>query len=173
MAQGVREALRHELGEAAVNSRDSAGLILGDLQQNTGFLLRMAWLQISEKLEENSQSVTLSAPEYTILQLIAQTPGVRQGHLAQALYIKPAAMTRIIRNFEDRALIARQIPDGDRRTVRLSIRPAGRAALEKARSLFGGKAEHERGTLSIAEQQHLNHLLRKFCGLDATDTQAP
>lgn len=148
-------------------------VIYGELLDNTGFLLRMAWLKISEKLEESSQSVTLSAAEYTILRMIAQTPGVRQGHLAQALYIKPAAMTRIIRTFEDRALVAREIPDGDRRTVRLTIRPAGSKALEQARALFGGTAEHERGALSATEQQHLNQLLRRFCALEHSETHAP
>jgi DNA-binding MarR family transcriptional regulator len=173
MAQDVGEHLLKDLRDIPAGGSGGIGLSFGELQQNTGFLLRMAWLQISEKLEENSQSVMLSAPEYTILHMIAQTPGVRQGHLAQALYIKPAAMTRIIRNFEDRALVAREIPDGDRRTVRLTIRQAGRTALDQARALFGGQAEHERGALNAAEQQELNYLLRKFCGLDTSTGQAP
>ncbi|TVP72508.1 MAG: MarR family transcriptional regulator [Rhodobacteraceae bacterium] len=148
-------------------------LSFGDLRHNTGFLLRMAWLQVSERLEERSASVPLTAAEYTILRMIAQSPGVRQGHLAQALYIKPAAMTRIIRAFEDRALVAREIPDGDRRTVCLSIRPAGRAAIDRARALFGGLAEHERGQLDAQEQQQLNQLLRRFCGLEDSDSELP
>jgi DNA-binding MarR family transcriptional regulator len=165
MTQDTSEPELKEVSAALLEEQREVGLVYGDLRNNTGFLLRMAWLHISERLEENGQSVMLSAPEYTILQLIAQTPGVRQGHLAQALYIKPAAMTRIVRQFEERALVAREIPDGDRRTVRLSIRAAGRAALEQARGLFGGKAEHERGALDAAEQQQLNRLLRKFCSL--------
>ena len=169
MAQNAGERMLQRQEAPLIDS----GLIYGELRQNTGFLLRMSWLQISENLEESNQSVMLTAAEYTILRMIAQSPSVRQGHLAQALYIKPAAMTRIIRSFEERELVARQIPDGDRRTVRLSILPAGLKALEQARSLFGGKAEHERGTLSEAEQQQLNHLLRKFCGLDKSETQAP
>lgn len=148
-------------------------VVYGALRHNTGFLLRMAWLQVSEKLDENSLSVSLSAAEYTILQMIAQCPRVRQGHLAQALYIKPAAMTRIIRAFEDRDLVLREIPAGDRRTVRLSIRPAGRKALEQARALFGGMAEHERGGLNVEEQKQLNQLLRRFCGLERSEAHAP
>ncbi len=167
-----QDLLQTKMEDRASALRDD-GLNLGELRHNTGFLLRMAWLQVSEKLEESGQSVTLTAAEYTILRMIALSPGVRQGHLAQALYIKPAAMTRIIRNFEDRALVSRQIPDGDRRTVRLAVLPAGWTALEQARSLFGGEAEHERGTLSTTEQQQLNRLLRKFCGLDGSDAHAP
>lgn len=173
MAQDIAEQMRREANGAEHSDASEDHVIYGELRHNTGFLLRMAWLQISEKLEENSQSVSLSAAEYTILRMIAQTPGVRQGHLAQALYIKPAAMTRIIRAFEDRALVAREIPDGDRRTVRLSIRPAGSKAIDQARSLFGGTAEHERGQLSTAEQQQLNQLLRRFCGLEHSEAQAP
>lgn len=173
MAQDIVEQMHQEMTGADSARPSGEHVIYGELRQNTGFLLRMAWLQVSEKLEESSQTVTLSAAEYTILRMIAQTPRVRQGHLAQALYIKPAAMTRIIRAFEDRALVAREIPDGDRRTVRLSIRPAGRKALDQARALFGGAAEHERGQLSAAEQQQLNQLLRRFCGLERSETQAP
>ena len=173
MTQHTGQDLLHTRREDRVAGLPDDGLNLGELRHNTGFLLRMAWLQVLEKLEESGQAVTLTAAEYTILRMIALSPGVRQGHLAQALHIKPAAMTRIIRNFEERALVSRQIPDGDRRTVRLSVLPAGWTALEQARSLFGGKAEHERGTLSTAEQQQLNGLLRKFCGLDRSDTHAP
>ncbi|MFN7003924.1 MAG: MarR family winged helix-turn-helix transcriptional regulator [Roseinatronobacter sp.] len=173
MTQDIVEQMHQEMTGADPARASGEHVIYGELRQNTGFLLRMAWLQVSEKLEESSQTVTLSAAEYTILRMIAQTPGVRQGHLAQALYIKPAAMTRIIRAFEDRALVAREIPDGDRRTVRLSIRPAGRKALDQASALFGGAAEHERGQLSAAEKQQLNQLLRRFCGLERSETQAP
>lgn len=148
------------------------GLRFGALRQNTGFLLRMAWLQVSERLEDHAQTVSLTAAEYTILRMIAQTPGVRQGHLAQTLYIKPAAMTRIIRDFESRALVARHIPDGDRRTVRLTIRPAGEKALDHASALFDGTAEHERGGLTRAEQAQLNALLQKYCNMAEPDPNA-
>ena len=172
MAQDIAEQIRHDTDSAQQSGSSEDDVIYGELRHNTGFLLRMAWLQISEKLEESSQSVSLSAAEYTILRMIAQTPGIRQGHLAQALYIKPAAMTRIIRAFQDRALVAREIPDGDRRTVRLSILPAGSKAIDQARALFGGTAEHERGPLSAPEQQQLNQLLRRFCGLEHSEAQA-
>lgn len=172
MSTDTRDIITHRQGAPSDAEASDADLVFGELRQNTGFLLRMAWLQVCEKLDENSQSVMLTAAEYTILRMIAQSPGIRQGHLAQALYIKPAAMTRIIRGFEDRALVSRQIPDGDRRTVRLSICPAGRAALEQARGLFGGKAEHERGNLNEAEQQQLNALLRKYCGLEKPDARS-
>lgn len=169
MVQNIAQSMLEDDLDTPRGPVPDAGVMFGSLLQNTGFLLRMAWLQVSEKLEESAEFVPLSAAEYTILQMIAHAPGVRQGHLAQALYIKPAAMTRIIRAFEDRALVAREIPDGDRRTVRLSILPAGQAALDQARALFGGGAAHERGGLSGAEQQQLNHLLRKFCGLDTPE----
>lgn len=173
MSTDTSDTISHEQSLSTCAPAPEVDIAFGELRRNTGFLLRMAWLQVCEKLDENRQSVMLTAAEYTILRMIAQSPGIRQGHLARALYIKPAAMTRIIRGFEDRALVARQIPDGDRRTVRLSICPAGRTALEQARDLFGGKAEHERGNLTEAEQQQLNELLRKYCGLDKPDTRSP
>lgn len=173
MMQEIKDQMQREMEGPEGVALAAERVVYGDLCHNTGFLLRMAWLQVSEKLEENSLNVSLSAAEYTILQMIAQSPGVRQGHLAQALYIKPAAMTRIIRTFEERALVLREIPAGDRRTVRLSIRSAGRKALEQARALYGGAAEHERGYLSAGEQKQLNQLLRRFCGLDRSEAQAP
>lgn len=141
------------------------GLQFGDLRHNTGFLLRLAWLQVHQSLDQNGQSRGLTAAEYTILRVIAQTSGVGQGHLAQALYIKPAAMTRLIRNFEDRGLVEGDVPDRDRRTVRLTIKPKGQLALKQERGHFSS-ALHTVGTpISAEEQAELNHLLRKFCGL--------
>lgn len=155
-------------GLADVRQDDRApdhGLNFGDMRHNTGFLLRLAWLQARQSLDQNEQSLGLTAAEYTVLRLIAQTPGVRQGHLAQALYIKPAAMTRMVRGFEDRDLVERHIPDGDRRTVRLTIRPKGQQALDRERARFSGALDTVGTQISADEQAELNHLLRKFCGL--------
>ncbi|MDD7972430.1 MarR family winged helix-turn-helix transcriptional regulator [Roseinatronobacter alkalisoli] len=144
------------------------GLNFGGLRHNTGFLLRMAWLQVRETLGNGDGTLCLSAAEFTILQVIAQTPGVRQGQLARALYIKPAAMTRLIRGFEDRGLVMRIIPPKNRRTVMLSVRPAGLAALDMARAFYSASSPHERGGLTATEQQELNRLLRKYCGIGPT-----
>lgn len=154
-------------GSAAPSPED--GLNFGGLRDNTGFLLRIAWLQVREALDQSEPALCLSAAEYTILQVIAQTPGVQQGQLARALYIKPAAMTRLIRGFEDRGLVRRTIPPKNRRIVKLSILPDGLAAIEGTHALYGAEAPHERGGLTRAEQKDLNRLLRKYCGIGPMD----
>lgn len=158
-----------QLNEVPPVTNPEDGLTFGGLRHNTGFLLRMAWLQVRETLDQSESAICLSAAEFTILQVIAQTPGVRQGQLARALYIKAAAMTRLIRGFEDRGLVIRTIPPKNRRTVMLSIRPAGLAALEQARVMYSANAPHESGGLTKTEQQDLNRLLRKYCGIAPTE----
>lgn len=167
LGQTEDSALPANSRRATENPED--GLDFGGLRHNTGFLLRVAWLQVREALDQSEHAVCLSAAEYTILQVIARTPGVQQGLLARALYIKPAAMTRLIRGFEDRGLVMRTIPPKNRRIVKLSILPAGLVALDSTRALYGANAPHERGGLTPKEQQDLNRLLRKYCGIAPTE----
>ncbi len=139
---------------------------LGELNTTLGFLLRVAQVRIFDSFYERFGDDGLRPGEFSTLLLIDCNPGIRQGLLAQTLWIKPAHMTKMIRRLEDQALITREIPDDDRRSVKLDLTEAGRAYVADQRLRHSGANDYHRHDLTPTEERELARLLRKFTGLD-------
>lgn len=139
---------------------------LAELNTTLGFLLRVAQVRVFESFFERFGEDGLRPGEFSALRLIDCNPGIRQGLLAQTLWIKPAHMTKMIRRLEDQALITREIPDDDRRSVKLDLTDAGRAFVADQRKRYSGTNDYHRHDLTPTEERELARLLRKFTGLD-------
>lgn len=137
-----------------------------DLAESIGFLTRLAQVRTYETFFEDLGAHGLRPGEFSTLLMISRNPGIRQGVLAQTLRIKPAHMTKLIRAFEDRGLVDRTIPDNDRRSVQLSLTPAGREFIDEHRPAFARHEINLRSTLSASELRTLKQLLRKYVGFD-------
>lgn len=139
---------------------------LGELNTTLGFLLRVAQVRIFHSFFERFGDDGLRPGEFSTLLLIYCNPGIRQSLLAQTLCIKPAHMTKMIRRLEDQALITREIPDDDRRSVKLDLTNAGRAYVADQHAHHSGANDYHRHDLTPNEERELARLLRKFTGLD-------
>lgn len=153
------------MGDAQGFGVRPGSVVLESLAENPGFLLRLAWMIAQDEMEQHPAAGRLTAAEYAVLRTIGQTPGIRQGLLAEALHINPAGMTRLVQGFEDHGLVIRRTPDDDRRTVVLSLLPDGRAALREADAAYDGTLTEARAPLSPREMAQLMRLLRRFCGI--------
>ena len=141
-------------------------LHVGPLQEALGFLLRLAQVHNYENFFDRFGGVDLRPGEFSVMWVIAQNPGVRQGQLARVLSIKPAHMTKVVRRLEELGRLARTIPDDDRRSVRLSLTEAGLAFVEQNRSAFFGVDSYHKHDLTPAETAALAGLLKKYCGIE-------
>jgi len=138
---------------------------LGELSGSLGFLLRMAQVQVFDFFFEDLGQVGLRPGEFSVLWVLHLNPGVRQGLLAQRLRIKRAHMTKMIREFEQRGLVARSIPENDRRAVVLRLtRDGDDFVRDHARAFFTHDARRP-STLTEAERAQLFALLQKYVGL--------
>ncbi len=135
---------------------------LGGLETSIGLHLRLAQLRAYDRFFDAFQGVDLRPGEYSVLWLIHQNPGVRQGQLAERLEIKAAQMTKMIRRFEDRGHVRRVIPDEDRRAVCLFLTEVGSAFTLRHRDAFFGHDTHYHHGLSEAEVAQLIQLLTKY-----------
>ena len=142
-----------------------------DLFDSIGFLTRLAQVHAYENFFESLGKYGLRPGEFSTLLLIDCNPGIRQGALAQALRIKPAHMTKLIRAFEDRGLVERIIPDHDRRSVVLTLTTAGKQFVAENRPAFLKHESNNPPTLTQRELQTLKSLLRKYVGLHGEDTR--
>ncbi|MFV0384386.1 MarR family winged helix-turn-helix transcriptional regulator [Paracoccus sp. (in: a-proteobacteria)] len=139
---------------------------LGQLVDSLGFLLRLAQLGAFGLFYERLAQTGVKPGEYSVLYVIRRNPGIRQGVLAQRLLIKRAHMTKLIRHLEGQSLIARHIPDDDRRAVELTLTQAGETLVAAHEQDMLDQAGHESERLTGDEARQLIGLLRKFTGIE-------
>ena len=104
-------------------------------QADTGDLspVVLAIMRLSRALEHAETGLT--APQYRILKL-AGAAGERSTRLAQRLAVAKPTLTAIADGLVAAGYAIREAEPGDRRVVRLSLTPAGRAALERADAAY-------------------------------------
>ena len=139
------------------------------LQDSIGFLTRIAQVHTYDLFFQDLGEQGLRPGEFSTLLMLERNPYIRQGVLAQALRIKPAHMTKLIRAFEDRGLIERIIPDYDRRSVELVLTARGKALVEDNRPAFLAHESKNPPNLTPSEVQMLKRLLRKYVGMDTEE----
>jgi DNA-binding MarR family transcriptional regulator len=122
-----------------------------------------AWHEFLAALRESRQPRRdpggLSLAQYRVLAPLVQEPSLRVGELAAAAGIRGPTATRILDGLARSALVRRQHSKRDRREVRISLTPEGRAAvvaklnvMEQARREMFGKLSHE-------EREHVTRFL--------------
>jgi DNA-binding MarR family transcriptional regulator len=145
------------------NPQDS--LDWGPLDASLGFLLRLAQLEAFEAYFAATDSTPPLPGNLSILLMVRQNPGIRQGVLARALRIKRAHMTKIVHSLEQSGQLHGCVPADDRRSVELHLTPAGLAAAERAWSAVRAHESAPPSTLTAEETDTLRHLLRKYLSL--------
>ncbi len=151
---------------AMTRQDDQATVELGELNDLLGFLIRIAQIQTFEQFFEAFDMRDLRPGEVSSLLVIGHNPCIRQGLLAQALRIKPAQMSKLIRSLDKRRLVERIIPEDDRRSVELRLTREGESVLEHYRPMLNALDPIQRGNLSEDEDRLLKSLLRKLVGLE-------
>jgi len=146
-------------------------LRLGPLQGSLGFLLRLSQLVAFEDFYAAFAEADARPGEISVLMLIGENPGIRQGVLARNLLIKRAHMAKMVRNFEKAGLVTKSVPPDDKRGVELRLTAQAERHLEKVRPAFAAHEAGARHGLDAAEEAELKRLLRKFLGMPETGGQ--
>lgn len=139
------------------------------LAGSLGFLLRLAQIAIYDRFFEELGSLNMKPGEFSVLWLIYNNPGIRQGRVAQRLSIKNARMTKLIRRAEDDGYVSRRVPDDDRRAVELTLTAKGRELVEEREAGFFSYFNSGETALTSSEMEQFVTLLKKFSGIGARD----
>jgi DNA-binding MarR family transcriptional regulator len=97
----------------------------------------------------------LTVPQYAALLALADNPGISGAALARTCLVTPQAMTVVLKNLEERGLVARSPHPWHRNVLETRLTEAGRTALELAderavaieRAIADEFTEKERATL--------------------------
>jgi DNA-binding MarR family transcriptional regulator len=104
-----------------------AALDMTPLAGHVGFLLRLAQQQVFDEFHRRFAAAGLTPARYSVLALLHANPDVQQGHLAEALRIKPSNMAVLLAGMEALSLVDRRVDAGNRRANRLRLTAAGAA----------------------------------------------
>lgn len=150
--------------QGEIETQDSMGK--ESLKNSLGFLLRVAQLRSFGHFFAVMGEENVRPGEVTVLDLVRENPGIRQGVVSKTLKIKRAQMSKMVREMEANGLIARRVPPEDRRSVELRLTPAGEARIAQIATRFPEIEERTGKRLTPAESRELRRLLIKMTGLE-------
>lgn len=151
-------------------ARRNATVRLGPLRHSLGFLLRLSQLRSFADFYETLGEIGVRPGEVSILMMIAENPGIRQGVLARALMIKRAHMTKMIQAMEETGLVRRTVPEDDKRSIELWLTEGGEAQMTRVRGPFESHEKRNNERLTAEEEETLKALLRKYLRLSGGPT---
>jgi DNA-binding MarR family transcriptional regulator len=96
------------------------------------------------------------------LSIIRHQPGIGTGALAAAMDLHQSTASNLVKSLVERDLVAVQKSASDRRSVELTILPAGRAILRKAPAPFSGVLPDALAQLDQTTLKSLNRDLAKL-----------
>lgn len=74
---------------------------------NAGFLLRQAWHAFRASMDSAVREAGLTSPQYAVLSVIAQEPGISGADLARVYSATPQAMNELLLTLERDGLVTR------------------------------------------------------------------
>lgn len=126
------------------NSRPPAAsatpVSLPDTEAIIGYKLRRAQLLVFQDFLRSFAKMKLRPAEFSVLAMIARTPGLKQSEIAEALGIKRANFVALMDGLEARGLADRRKGDKDKRSHSLHLTPEGERFVKKMVATWN---EHE------------------------------
>ncbi len=146
--------------------------VAGDLYDQPGHLIRRAH-QIALGMYSECVDREVTPPQYAILRMVAEVPGIDQVGLARRVGLDNSTTALTAARLDAKGLLLRQVHPANRRQLQLTLTPAGVALLNSLVDGVHRMREQLFGVLSAREQAELMRLLRKFVRLNNDSSRAP
>lgn len=112
----------------------------------------------------------LSPGQPKVLDFLIDHPGCDQKTIAAHCEIEPATLGAILLRMEEKGLIQRRHPPGNRRSLVVDLTDPGREAAGAMQAIFRQEEAKAASSMTPAEVQALTALLAAFCaGLDQAE----
>jgi DNA-binding MarR family transcriptional regulator len=143
----------------AANAEVSGVALAPELTRYLPYLMRKAFAHIAANAERSTQP-----RDFVVLASLADQDVFSQQELAERLEINRTIMVKLIDRLQDAGYVTRTRNPDNRRSYVLSLTEAGRVALDSMRHSVTERDEHITSTLTPAERERLNDLLRMLLG---------
>jgi DNA-binding MarR family transcriptional regulator len=127
-------------------------------EEMSGYLVKRAQAAIHVCLEEIVSAHSLAIPQYVVLSLLAETPGLANADLARRAFVTPQSMNEVLKHLESVGLVERRQNPANARILNAYLTRTGtrkRSAVsgqvqELEARLLSGLTSDERQTLNRA-----------------------
>ena len=126
-------------------------LDLHGVEDEIGFVLRLAQLAVFKDVIETLSPFGLRPSDFSALRVIAANPGLKQQDIGRELGIKGPNLVGMVEDLRKKKLIVRKVVPGDRRSYSLTLAPAGRELMEQANEAHRGHQARIRAALGDAD----------------------
>jgi MarR family transcriptional regulator, lower aerobic nicotinate degradation pathway regulator len=132
-----------------------------EVAEFAGQLFFRLWRASHTRTAERLESIGLNPALFALLNVLGAREGSIQQQLSTDMGIDPSAMVKLINELEEAGLAERRRRPGDRRAWEVSITPAGRRTLQRARDLASQVEDDVLGGLTADDRRQLLTLLRR------------
>jgi DNA-binding MarR family transcriptional regulator len=127
-------------------------------EEMSGYLVKRAQAAIHICLEEIVSAHGLAIPQYVVLSLLAETPGLANADLARRAFVTPQSMNEVLKQLESTGLVERRRNPANARILNAYLTRTGARkwsamggqVLELEARLLSGLTSDERQTLNRA-----------------------
>ncbi|MCK8784574.1 MarR family winged helix-turn-helix transcriptional regulator [Roseomonas sp. NAR14] len=148
----------------ATNATPTSAAIDYCLEDSVGHLLRRAQQRHLALFQERIGEVSITPPQFATLLKLEEFGRVTQNRLGRSVAMDPATIQGVVQRLIARGLVDSSRDPMDRRTVVLSLTPAGRAVLRGTATQAHATNDALLDPLSVAERHQLCELLRRIAG---------
>jgi len=156
-----------EQGIETLEAARSGGIDMAGLDDQLGFILRLAQVAVFKDLLEALKPYALRLADFSALLVIEANPGLKQQTLGEALRIQRPNLVAIIDQLEDRGLVERGATPGDRRSYALTVTAAGAALLVEAKAAHARHEGRVAAALGPADKDGMLQALGRIAALSA------
>jgi DNA-binding MarR family transcriptional regulator len=133
-----------------------------------GYMLKSVQYTLRQDLDSTLRQIGLTAPQYSVLRELELEPGSTNTALADACFVTPQTMIKILQKLEKAGYVLRESHPHHGRKIITNLTPAGRRQLANAQKRVEAIENLLTRGLTDSEQQVLNGLLMK-CLVNLTD----
>jgi DNA-binding MarR family transcriptional regulator len=124
---------------------------------------------LRSQLGEALKPFDLSVPQYTVLSVLRNRPGLSNAQLARRSYITAQAMHQMVYGLEERDLIVRQISSGHGRVQETRLTELGEALLARCDREVDRVEAEIFGSLGDDEESRLRTLITAAIDFETTE----
>lgn len=138
--------------------------------ENLHYLLMKSNAMLSRRILSEVSRLGLTPGQPKVLDFLLQYNEADQKTIAAYCEIKQTTVGSILLRMENAGLVRRRQKDGNRRSLYVSLTPAGKEKAEKLMDIFRENENTATANLSETEIETLKELLTKLC--DTMQSQA-
>lgn len=132
------------------------------LALNTFIKLTRAVQSLEARLSQGGTTEHLTQTQFGVLETLYHLGPLCQGEISSKLLKSGGNITLVVDNLEKQGLVQRERDQHDRRTVTVSLTPAGRELISRAFPQHLAAIVKEMSILTAEEQETLGDLCRKL-----------